>query len=87
MAPAVRAPEIKDPMAGTLVEESPVAPQPPPVEPGVVVPRSESPPPDPWARPAAAPPDPPPPAPRPSPAFERPAAAALKGSFYSKFKK
>jgi hypothetical protein len=62
----------------------------PPVAPAIVAPRSPPPPPpvDPWARPPAPAPEPEPPQrTQPPAAFDRPAAAAVKGSFYAKFKK
>jgi hypothetical protein len=74
----------------------PVVAPPPPIEPAPEPPKppepqvqASEPPRDPWARseaPAPVPAPAPAPAPsRPPPAFERPAAAAVKGSFYSKF--
>ncbi len=73
----------------TLPAEAPAAPpvqrlrtEPPP--PLVAPP---PPPPNPWARQSAPPPEPEPPLPPPAPPFERPAAAAVKDSFYSGFKK
>jgi hypothetical protein len=62
----------------------------PPFEPPPPPPQTPPPPPpDPWARapaPDTPPPlAPPPAAPPPPPAFERPAAAAVKGSFYARF--
>jgi hypothetical protein len=86
--PAMVAPPPRsEPPPAMAAPPPPAVTAPPPLrsEPPPAMAAPPPPPPDPWARPAAPPPQAPPARPPQPAAFERPAAAAVKGSFYSKF--
>ena len=92
--PPVPPPHAEPPPFVALPPEPPPRAEPPPFvapaplrsEPPPAMVAPPLPPPDPWARPVAPPPEPPAPPRPPQPvAFERPAAAAVRNSFYSKF--